>query len=70
MYGIMVVFLDLDEDAPDLSSDPRDEAGYTRYRFELHGGMKTKELGRPVSHGDERPNPNINGFSAALGCYP
>jgi hypothetical protein len=57
----MVVLVDLDDDEPPhenklLNVKP------------LHHSL-TEEV-QSVSVVDERPNPNINGFSAALSCYP
>ena len=60
----MVVFVDLEDDVP---NDP-------------HESLRKHHLGDKVTtkvttNGDdestkERPNPNINSFSAALGAYP
>lgn len=76
----MVVFLDLDEDdvsERDPHADPNEPAGFAassrqqRQRFKpaaaVRIGNSTKSL---VEEEEERPNPNLNGFSAALGCYP
>jgi hypothetical protein len=57
----MVVLVDLDDDEPPhenilLNVKP------------LHHSLTEEVQSVPVV--DERPNPNINGFSAALSCYP
>jgi hypothetical protein len=78
----MVVFFDLDEDREDLQTPGRDgmgSGGDTCYPGTINGELmlKRRELGfrsHPASNceaeGQERENPNINGFSAALSCYP
>ena len=65
----MVVLLDLDDtDACNPHEDPFRLAGYPN----PIGSKVTKPAA--VAKADrtieQRPNPNINGFSAALGCYP
>ena len=65
----MVVLLDLDEDAQDPHADPSSFAFPTLQL--IHGAVTTE--GKTADRSDvaqERPNPNINNFSAALGCYP
>ena len=73
----MVVFLDLDSD-DDLVFDPRSDA-HSASRFPLSkprlGNAVTlkhvvREADKRETEGEERPNPNLNGFSAALACYP
>ena len=65
----MVVLLDLDED--DINSDRVNSkaalAFAKPYREESHRAQKHDDA---PQDNDERPNPNINGFSAALACYP
>ncbi|KAJ4349422.1 uncharacterized protein N0V89_008037 [Didymosphaeria variabile] len=51
----MVVLVDLD--------DPDDAQAHLVHRFPPTPATSTKD-------DDSRPNPNINGFSAALSCYP
>ncbi|KAL9100063.1 MAG: hypothetical protein Q9163_004521 [Psora crenata] len=69
----MVVFLDLDEDelAENIYADHRGPAGFA---FSCLPGPITSvarvEGGPGVSAGNERPNPNLNVLSEALGCYP
>lgn len=70
----MVVFLDLDEDnvVDDHHADLNKSAGFPASL------RQSQWRAKPVvtEHGDstvdvaEPPFPNINGFSAALGCYP
>jgi hypothetical protein len=70
----MVVLLDLDED-PTLFHD---ESAYDLLKHQLRGpllraGNTQDALSNPApseSTSEERPNPNLNGFSAALSCYP
>jgi len=64
----MVVLLDLDED--DLV-EPSIATINEQYRRRLQGGQHMAVL--PLASGNSehhRPNPNLNGFSAALACYP
>ncbi len=70
----MVVLLDLDED-PHLLHDG---SAYDLLKLQLRGpllraGNTQDTLSYPASSestSEERPNPNLNGFSAALSCYP
>lgn len=60
----MVVIVDLDDEVHDPHSDTNGFASLTQLRH---------SLGNAISGDDEddaRPNPNINGFSAILSCYP
>lgn len=69
----MVVLLDLDEDVSDPHADVRHGGGFADFQIHLRNGAVTKSdrTGIPDDgEGSERENPNINGFSAALGCYP
>ncbi|KAJ9619802.1 hypothetical protein H2203_008072 [Taxawa tesnikishii (nom. ined.)] len=61
----MVVFVDL-EDEEDVN-DPHTHVGdFTPYHI-----LKSRQEHASAKGDDEdRPNPNINGFSAAMGCYP
>ncbi len=71
----MVVFVDLEDDAPDdphadLNEPPRFSLRSLRKH---HLGDKVTAIVTANSDDDtinERPNPNINSFSAALGAYP
>lgn len=65
----MVVIVDLDDDAPPLDAPP------------VHCLLTSRAAAAAAAAGSgyseqralvaqERPNPNINGFSAALSCYP
>jgi hypothetical protein len=60
----MVVLVDLDDDEPSYE----DHSGLLKAK-PLHHSLAEDVQSVPVV-GDERPNPNINGFSAALSCYP
>lgn len=63
----MVVLLDLDEDVLDPHADGQHRGGFADFRTHLQiRRMKDPE----AVEAPERENPNINGFSAALGCYP
>ena len=66
----MVVLVDLEDDEPPSLQTPH-ASGLLNVKPLHHsldappagGGEGTEEI-------EERPNPNINGFSAALSCYP
>ncbi|KAF2087732.1 hypothetical protein K490DRAFT_23186, partial [Saccharata proteae CBS 121410] len=65
----MVVLLDLDEDVLD---DPPNDA-YSAHAYlgqQYHRGVMDPTDAANDGRGDDRPNPNINGFSAILSCYP
>jgi hypothetical protein len=62
----MVVLVDLDDDEPP-SHDNYSQTGLMNVKL-LHHSLAEDVQSVPVI--DERPNPNINGFSAALSCYP
>lgn len=70
----MVVFLDLDEDdvSDDPHADPNKSAGFAASLRQAHLRSKpvVTENGEPALNSNERPNPNLNSCSAALGCYP
>lgn len=66
----MVVLVDLEDDeAPSLQSPHA--SGLMNVK-PLHHSLQDSatESEQRVSVADERPNPNKNGFSAALSCYP
>jgi hypothetical protein len=63
----MVVLVDLDDDEPPSYENNAHTAGLINVK-PLHHSLAEDVQSVPVS--DERPNPNINGFSAALSCYP
>ena len=64
----MVVLLDLDEECLDPPDDPRNAPFHQNRKPQtiefLNHVLKSPDAG------NERPNPNINGFSAILACYP
>lgn len=70
----MVVFLDFEDDSPDPFLEPyRPTDAYPlsqqqQQQQQHRGGPPDAEPAQPRH--DERPNPNINGFSAILSCYP
>ena len=77
----MVVFVDLDDDVP--PDDPHADRGklipYSRLSIHSRGTKNLAEeyedcdrspAERCGEAGQERPNPNLNAVSAALGCYP
>ncbi|KAL1650849.1 hypothetical protein SLS58_000968 [Diplodia intermedia] len=69
----MVVFLDFEDDSPDPFLEPyRPTDAYPpsqQQQQRSHAGPADDDApSRPTT--DERPNPNINGFSAILSCYP
>jgi hypothetical protein len=68
----MVVLVDLDDEPSSPSPHAARASDFTRHLKPVH-----HSLAPPATDGeesalvaDERPNPNINGFSAALSCYP
>ena len=69
----MVVFLDLEADVPDdPHADPNEPRGFSSLRKHPLGYKVTTKVTANGDDGsvEERPNPNINSFSAALGAYP
>ena len=69
----MVLLLDLDEDVADPHADVQGGGRFAEFRPHPRNGTVTKTSGSGGAEDEERParaNPNINGFSAALGCYP
>lgn len=68
----MVVLVDLDDEPPSPHATPR-APGFIRDMKPVHHSLApTSAAGDDdrAPGSDERPNPNINGFSAALSCYP
>lgn len=70
----MVVFVDLDDDvSDDPHADPNAPCGFSSLRKHHLGNKVTAKVtanGEDDENVEERPNPNINSFSAALGAYP
>ena len=68
----MVLLLDLDDEVPDPHADPKEPAGFASFRSRQREDSVTTKL--PTNRSDdalsERPNPNLNGLSAAVACYP
>tara|TARA_R110002003_G_scaffold117_11_gene10397 strand:+ start:6049 stop:6249 length:201 start_codon:yes stop_codon:yes gene_type:complete len=66
----MVVIVDLDDD-PLSHHAPRAPAFIRDVKPVYRSLAPAAADGAASASGtDERPNPNINGFSAALSCYP
>lgn len=71
----MVLFVDLDEEVPDLHADPNEPAGFNSLRQRLER-QREDTVTRKVSGHDQddntqgRSNLNLNGLSAAVACYP
>ena len=70
----MVVFVDLEDDVPDdPHADPNQPRGFPSLHNHRFGPKVTAKATADGDDGPvvkERPNPNINSFSAALGAYP
>jgi hypothetical protein len=66
----MVVLVDLDDEPPSPHA-PR-APGFVRDMKPVHRPLApaATEDDESAPGTEERPNPNINGFSAALSCYP
>jgi hypothetical protein len=60
----MVVIVDLDEDTPPAHAPHA-------FRKPVHHSI-SDAIAAEISEeaAQQRPNPNVNGFSAALSCYP
>lgn len=70
LHGIMVVFVDLEDDvSDDPHADPNEPRGFPSLR-KHHLGDKVTAKETDDGNFDERPNPNLNSLSAALGAYP
>ncbi|KAL1638464.1 hypothetical protein SLS56_000273 [Neofusicoccum ribis] len=67
----MVVFLDFEDDSPDPFLEPfRPTDAYPLSQQQYRAGPADDGDRAQPGQEDERPNPNINGFSAILSCYP
>ncbi|GME25689.1 Zinc finger FYVE/PHD-type protein [Neofusicoccum parvum] len=67
----MVVFLDFEDDSPDPFLEPfRPTDAYPLSQQQHRAGPADDGDRAQPGQEDERPNPNINGFSAILSCYP
>ena len=66
----MVVFVDLEEDVQDLDIRSRAGAGIVGHGTTTGSKLNSGRFQAPEETSDDRRNPNINGFSAALSCYP
>lgn len=65
----MVVFVDLEDDISNDPNDPREFSSLRRHHLADKVTTKVTANGDDEST-EERPNPNVNSFSAALGAYP
>jgi hypothetical protein len=63
----MVVIVDLDDEPP---SPHVPHAPSFHHVKPVHHSLAPAESEDSVREAEERPNPNISGFSAALSCYP
>ncbi|KAF2201187.1 hypothetical protein GQ43DRAFT_440828 [Delitschia confertaspora ATCC 74209] len=69
----MVVLVDLeDDDIHSLHTNQHQHAGngFITLKQLHHSWPARNELNNESVEHDDRPNPNINGFSACLSCYP
>ena len=69
----MVVLLDLEEDVLDPNADLRHGGGFADLKQQLSNGAVISNGIRGAIENEkevESANLNINGFSAALRCYP
>jgi len=68
----MVVLIDFSESIPDQHSLVDAESRFTRhFQKPVHSSITDIHLpSSDMSRDDGRPNLNVNGFSAALSCYP
>lgn len=77
----MVVFLDLDDDVPDAGSrfaahgghrDAAHQHLHQHRRDDIAGDatMSQAQSSTDSKADGHRTNPNVNGFSAILSCYP
>ena len=66
----MVVLVDLEDDALSAYLAPHPSTrSLPDVKPLLHDLLAAPE-GEDARTADTRPNPNVNGFSAALSCYP
>ena len=70
----MVVFINLEDEAEDPADRRHGSAGFAARRSQLtNDGAIAPGVGSargPLPVAEERPNPNLNVVSEALGCYP
>lgn len=67
----MVVLVDLEDDDPHSFENHPHTAGWVNVKPLHHSlAQSVAEDEQSASAVHDRPNPNINGFSAALSCYP
>lgn len=66
----MVVLLDLDDDVLPAYLAPHTSTPRIPDVKPLLHSLLATTTAEEVHSTEDRPNPNINGFSAALSCYP
>lgn len=68
----MVILVDLDEEVDDPFVDGTRGNGWVNLKSDVWQSSKARHAAKLVMpwNDDQRPNPNINSFSAALACYP
>ena len=68
----MVVLLNLNDEQDLLTFHNEHDQSTRFHKPHLRALMTTRNIPRNQANGDahNRPNPNVNGFSAALACYP
>lgn len=68
----MVVLVDLDDEPSSPTPHVACASDFIRHVKPVHHSLAptTADIEETAPVADERPNPNINGFSAALSCYP
>lgn len=68
----MVVIVDLSEEVPDPHVDDKQGNGLAYSKYHVRLSLRARHAAEQVAAGTDkqRPNPNINTFSAALACYP
>lgn len=66
----MVVLVDLEDDALPAYLAPHTSTASIPDVKPLLRDLLASTADEHAKTADERPNPNVNGFSAALSCYP
>lgn len=67
----MVLLVDLGDEVHDPHVDPAAANGFATLKQQLrHARTDHDDDDESQPAEDDRPNPNVNGFSAALSCYP
>ncbi|KAF2502759.1 hypothetical protein BU16DRAFT_449791 [Lophium mytilinum] len=66
----MVLLVDLGDEVHDPHVDPAAANGFATLKQQLRHARTDPDDDDSQPVEDDRPNPNVNGFSAALSCYP